>query len=79
MKQTISMIRTKFFLPNFATANREVDSRIYLLVLDNVVSAGVASSAVTGEHLSTILKVSGECGRGDRHHADNEGGGDVLS
>ena len=52
---------------------------MYLLVLDNIVSAGVASSAVSGEYLGTILKISGECGRGDRHHADNDGGSDLLS
>ena len=78
MSDTISIVRTHLRLPKLTTVNREIRSRMYLLVLDNVVSASVASSAVTGEHLSSILKISGECGRGNRHHTDNDGGGDLL-
>ena len=79
MIQVISMMRAQLYLPKFTTTNRAVYSHIHLLVLDNVISAGVASSAVSGEDLSTVLKISGECGRGDGHHADDDGGGDLLS
>ena len=47
----------------------------HLLVLDDVVSTGVASGAVAGEHLGSVLEVSGEGSGGDGHHTDNDGGG----
>ena len=78
MGNRITIVRTHLRLPILTTDNRKVPSRMYLLVLNNVVSASVASSAVTGEHLSSILKIGGECGRGDRHHTDNDGSGDLL-
>ena len=50
----------------------------YLLVLDNVVSAGVASSAVASEYLGTVLKVGGEGSRGDWHHTNNDSGSKLI-
>jgi hypothetical protein len=55
MIQVISMMRAQLHLPIFTAMNRAVYSHIHLLVLDNVISAGVASSAVSGENLSTVL------------------------
>jgi hypothetical protein len=49
----------------------------YLLVLDDVVSTGVACGAVASEDLGTVLKIGGEGSRGDRHNSDNYGSGDL--
>ena len=50
-------------LTGFHRAN--IGRKDYLLVLDDVVSAGVASSAVASEYLGTVLKVGGEGSRGN--------------
>jgi hypothetical protein len=49
----------------------------YLLVLDDVVSTGVACGAVASENLGTVLKIGGESCGGDRHNSDNNGSGDL--
>ena len=58
----------------------EVISKIgeaYLLVLDDIVSAGVACGTVACEYLSAVLKVSSEGCGGDGHDTNNNGGSDL--
>jgi hypothetical protein len=49
-----------------------------LLVLDHVVAAGVARSAVAGEHLGAGLEVGSVNSGGEGHGAGEEGGSDLV-